>query len=1004
MAAPFSMEAVPQFMTRQALLVLNLQEDFVSPKGKIPVVRPTDYIDRIKQLVRAFRDAGDVIWVRTEFQAERTVNDPEGLAESVVTDDDVAAHERDGPDSAPATPVEAPQPSLAGSKSATSSAPAPAATSNETFLSEAGADEPRCCERNTAGAAFAAEVAKDVNETVDHMYVTSYYSAFNSTDLLSFLRGNFVTELYVCGLISNVSVYATALDAVRHGYCMTLVEDCLGYRSAARHAEAVRQMTEFMGAEVIESRELVRLVSQTRPAARPDAGVPADQAILEAFRTGAASGQRPMETRSMDSAIGLFDDPSESTSTQQPAGKKDSRRPSPAGKGSAHKVERPLAIRSQHPSSEDLAIQPSKRPPPRLLAQENDEEEKAEETRSGAATAAVGDGAEEGAASSSSTTPTTVVAEQATITAASTQAAPRPRVRRPIQASSASALATEADIGEGDSRIVHDVLSPRLRHGVFERLQDEVRFRAMFHRGGEVPRLVAVQGEIAEDGSLPVYRHPADECPPLSRFSPVVSKIREEVQKVLGHPVNHVLIQYYRDGQDYISEHSDKSLDIVRGSNIANVSIGAQRTMLLRTKKSANAQGEALSNASRESREGQDTEQGSSRPRRAQRIPMPHNSMFVLGPQTNMRWLHGIRPDKRAAAERSTDELAYGGERISLTFRRIGTFLNPRSNLIWGQGAKSKKKDDAGPIAEGGTPEAERMVNAFGRENQETEFDWEAVYGAGFDALDIMPNRPKLLLSHHSLSNAQVRMHLAEIELQYDVREPGSFDGISRPSPRPLASHDDGGTRFVDNDIERSETVGVLPIMFYLEKYYREGGGTFGSAHTRSEVATIVSRCGQTHQLIRCWERFCQVTTLPRPASSSSASSSFSSATTSASCTNADRLAAEKALHRELATWEDRAGRFDFLGCDAYSVADAAFWPVLHDIVIKWADWDIEVFAHLHRYHDLLLKRPCVRTILPSPPPPPPPASEKEGSSAPPSASENSGSASTGNEKPKEKE
>jgi hypothetical protein len=69
--------------------------------------------------------------------------------------------------------------------------------------------------------------------------------------------------------------------------------------------------------------------------------------------------------------------------------------------------------------------------------------------------------------------------------------------------------------------------------------------------GGEVPRLVAVEGEVGEDGrfgtpfrlrtcvntslflySFPIYRHPADESPPLSAFSSTVSLIREHVQKV----------------------------------------------------------------------------------------------------------------------------------------------------------------------------------------------------------------------------------------------------------------------------------------------------------------------------------------------------------------------------------------------------------------------------------------------------------------------------------------
>lgn len=67
---------------------------------------------------------------------------------------------------------------------------------------------------------------------------------------------------------------------------------------------------------------------------------------------------------------------------------------------------------------------------------------------------------------------------------------------------------------------------------------------------------------------FPVYRHPADTSPPLRAWTPTVEAIRDHVEKTLGHPVNHALLQLYRNSEDYISEHSDKTIDVVRGSNI----------------------------------------------------------------------------------------------------------------------------------------------------------------------------------------------------------------------------------------------------------------------------------------------------------------------------------------------------------------------------------------------------------------------------------------------------
>jgi alkylated DNA repair dioxygenase AlkB len=287
-------------------------------------------------------------------------------------------------------------------------------------------------------------------------------------------------------------------------------------------------------------------------------------------------------------------------------------------------------------------------------------------------------------------------------------------------------------IGEGDTYIryklipssITDEINPNLplSDTIFHALYHEVRWQKMYHAAGEVPRLVAVQGTIGKDGSMPIYRHPSDQAPPLLPFSNHVDVVRKESEKIIGHPLNHVLIQLYRDGKDYISEHSDKSLDIVRGSSIVNASFGAQRTMRIRTKKSG--VGNDGSSAESESQ------------RTTQRIPMPHNSLFVLGLRTNQIWLHGINADKRMAADRHDDEKAYNGMRISLTFRNIGTFLDKDEKKIWGQGAKGKSQDDAHEVINGDETETAKLIRAFGVENHEGEaFKWEEVYGDGFDVL-----------------------------------------------------------------------------------------------------------------------------------------------------------------------------------------------------------------------------------------------------------------------------
>ncbi|KAJ7617981.1 hypothetical protein FB45DRAFT_840773 [Roridomyces roridus] len=294
--------------------------------------------------------------------------------------------------------------------------------------------------------------------------------------------------------------------------------------------------------------------------------------------------------------------------------------------------------------------------------------------------------------------------------------------------SHSTTLGAGDSLGASDSYLTLDVIPADLAEVAFDRMREEVKWDTMHHRGGEVPRLVAVEGEVAADGSYPIYRHPSDESPPLHSFSPTVQAIRHHVQSVLQHPVNHVLIQLYRTGKDYISEHSDKTIDVVRGSNIVNVSLGAQRVMKLRLKKdrsSSSASGSA----------GESEASHHPPPRQTQRIPLPHNSMFVMGPKTNAQWLHGITQDNRFITLKSPLETMQEGERISLTFRYIGTFLSGDGMRIWGQGALGKTRAEAGRVVHG-EKASEGLLEAFGVENRESEFDWEAWYGRGFDVVN----------------------------------------------------------------------------------------------------------------------------------------------------------------------------------------------------------------------------------------------------------------------------
>lgn len=226
----------------------------------------------------------------------------------------------------------------------------------------------------------------------------------------------------------------------------------------------------------------------------------------------------------------------------------------------------------------------------------------------------------------------------------------------------------------------------------------------------------AVSRYSAHVEQVPIYRHPSDTSPALRPFTENVLLIKQAVERSLGNKIelNHCLFNYYRQSTDNISEHSDKTLDISTDPNsfIVNFSLGATRTMIFRLKKKE-----------------------AGRPRKTERAVLPHNSLCKVSLEANSYWLHSIKPDKRPDFEKSVDELSYGSQRISLTFRTIGTYLNPAMTHIWGQGATSKTIETASPVINGPSAEGEAMVQAFSQENQTSGLDWQATYGAGFDVL-----------------------------------------------------------------------------------------------------------------------------------------------------------------------------------------------------------------------------------------------------------------------------
>jgi alkylated DNA repair dioxygenase AlkB len=276
----------------------------------------------------------------------------------------------------------------------------------------------------------------------------------------------------------------------------------------------------------------------------------------------------------------------------------------------------------------------------------------------------------------------------------------------------------ELVIGAGDCRYCESILTDAERPRMFFDLNSELDslWSQMLHKGGPVPRKIVIQCEAPKDGENaglePIYRHPVDVSPPVHRYTPLVEEIRDRVEDLLGFKrgsLNHVLIQLYPDGESHISDHSDKTLDIERGTPVINVSIGAVRKMKIKNKI-----------------------KGDDGTRHSDRIELQNGSVFVMGWETNRKFYHGINQDKRMESLKSEAELDFGGARISLTFRNIATFIDS-AGALHGQGAVRESNVESDETDE---EEQLRMLKAFSAENREIDFDWDAHYGAGFRCIN----------------------------------------------------------------------------------------------------------------------------------------------------------------------------------------------------------------------------------------------------------------------------
>lgn len=115
-------------------------------------------------------------------------------------------------------------------------------------------------------------------------------------------------------------------------------------------------------------------------------------------------------------------------------------------------------------------------------------------------------------------------------------------------------------------------------------------------------------------------------------WSPLLTELRQQLEGYLQAGFNAVLVNYYRDGDDYVGWHADDEPELGPQPLIASLSFGASRQFAYRQKKSA--------------RHGS--------------LLLSDGSLLVMQPEFQHHWLHSVPGSAEPV-----------GGRINLTFRKV---------------------------------------------------------------------------------------------------------------------------------------------------------------------------------------------------------------------------------------------------------------------------------------------------------------------------------------------
>ena len=167
---------------------------------------------------------------------------------------------------------------------------------------------------------------------------------------------------------------------------------------------------------------------------------------------------------------------------------------------------------------------------------------------------------------------------------------------------------------------------------IMNQLINEVRWRAenivVWGKTYPQPRLTAWYGDNGIN-----YTYSGIQLVALP-WTDTLIDIKNRIEKFAGTDFNSVLLNYYRSHRDSMGLHSDDEPELGRRPIIASLSLGEQRTLVLKHKTKIDL--------------------------KSVRLKLASGSMLLMKGDTQHYWKHGIEKEKRPC-----------GPRVNLTFRRV---------------------------------------------------------------------------------------------------------------------------------------------------------------------------------------------------------------------------------------------------------------------------------------------------------------------------------------------